>query len=227
MENNITSLRELNVLVIEDELHIMKNMIYTLEIFYQKVFSAYNIKEAYKIFSNNNIDLIISDIKLSNECGLDFVTNIRSENYSIPIIIVTAHSDSQTLLKAANLGIDGYLIKPVNLEELLNACLKVLNKGKKLHHYFTKNLYYDYRLKALLKDNQLVELGVKEHKLLKLFLNNKNKTLSKEDIEQYIWPLDEITNSALKNLLNRLRIKVGYNLIENIKGSGWRLNNME
>ena len=225
MDNDIIGLKEKNVLIIEDEKQTRENLIYTLEIFYQRVYSASNIEQAYEIFSSNCIDLILSDIKLGDYSGLDLVAKIREENDDTPIILLTAHSDSATILKAVNIGIDGYLVKPVNLEELLKFSIKALNKGKKLLYYFTENLYYDYKLKALLKDGQIIELGTKEHKLLKLFLNNIDKTLSREEIEQNVWPMDNITDSALKNLINRFRKKIGFELIESIKGSGWRLNN--
>ncbi|MDD2951220.1 MAG: helix-turn-helix domain-containing protein, partial [Sulfuricurvum sp.] len=69
----------------------------------------------------------------------------------------------------------------------------------------------------------IIHLGPKEYALLSLFIRNQNRTLTQQEIFNELWPFDEVSDSALKGILHRLRKKIGDESIENVKTSGWRL----
>lgn len=142
---------------------------------------------------------------------------------------MTSFSDQPTLLEAANSGIDGYIIKPIVLEHLLETLSKLLPKitPKPELIALTNHVIYNTLSEELFKNGMLIPLGSKEKSLLKLFLHQKERTISKEQIISCIWGMEEVTDSALKNLLSRLRLKIGFDLIVSVKGSGWRLNSCE
>ena len=73
-------------------------------------------------------DFILSDIRLQDESGLDLIKDIRAINYQIPIIVFTSFSNQEFLLEAANLGIDGYIIKPLELEEFFKVIFRSYNR---------------------------------------------------------------------------------------------------
>ncbi|MDY0321500.1 MAG: response regulator transcription factor [Arcobacteraceae bacterium] len=226
MKYNLQLLKKLTILFVEDEAIIRAQLADTLKVFFNEVIIANNGHEALQLLSQNNIDIILSDIKMPMITGLDLATRIRLSHNSIPIILLSSYSDQETLIKAVNSGIDGYVLKPVQLDDLLNTFENVLKRKIPIRRTFTftDGLIYNMLTDELYKNGELIDLGKKERMLLKLFIDNHEKTLTKDEIVSYIWELDEVTESALKNLLNRLRSKIGFDIILSVKGNGWRLN---
>lgn len=226
MKYNLQLLKKLTILFVEDEAIIRSQIADTLKVFFNEVVIANNGHEALQLLSQNNIDIILSDIKMPMITGLDLATRIRLSHNSIPIILLSSYSDQETLIKAVNSGIDGYVLKPVQLDDLLNTFENVLKRKIPIRRTFsfTDGLIYNMLTDELYKNGELIDLGKKERMLLKLFIDNHEKTLTKDEIVSYIWELDEVTESALKNLLNRLRSKIGFDIILSVKGNGWRLN---
>jgi DNA-binding response OmpR family regulator len=87
----------------------------------------------------------------------------------------------------------------------------------------SKNLYYNSATKELYQNGKVVVLGIKEQELLLLLLNNRYKTITKEEIAKALWPLDLICESAIKNIILRLRKKLGVDMIISVRGIGYRL----
>lgn len=216
--------KNLSVLLVEDDLLIIEEMIKTLEIFFDKVYSANDGESALFIYKEMKPDIILSDIVIPKLSGLELAKAIRKENYKTPIVFLSAYSDRDTLLNSINLGLSAYLVKPFSLEELLEACYKSLARGDVEGRVDFKNgVIYDIKKKELSKDGDLVDAGSKEKALLELLLRHTDKTLSKEEIVYELWPLDSISDSALKSLLSRLRKKIGEERLINVRGGGWRL----
>lgn len=228
MAYDLNFLKRLSILFVEDE-DILRNQISeTLKIFFEKVYIAKDGIEAFELFQEKKPDIILSDIKMPKMDGLKLSEKIREKNHNIPIILLTSFSDQTTLLKALNSGIDGYILKPLELNNFLETFDKVLKRKGPIRKIFTFSDGYVYNIlsEELYKDGNLIILGKKEKNLLKLFIDNWDKTLTKDEIFEAIWGYEEITESALKNLLNRLRSKIGFDIIISIKGSGWKLNTL-
>lgn len=228
MAYDLNFLKRLSILFVEDE-DILRNQISeTLKIFFEKVYIAKDGIEALELFREEKPDIILSDIKMPKMDGLKLSEKIREKNHNIPIILLTSFSDQTTLLKALNIGIDGYILKPLELNNFLETFEKVLKRKGAIRKNFSFSEGYVYNIlsEELYKDGNLIILGKKEKTLLKLFINNWDKTLTKNEIFEAIWGYEEITESALKNLLNRLRSKIGFDIIISIKGSGWKLNTL-
>lgn len=226
MTYDLNFLKRLSILFVEDD-DILRNQITeTLKIFFEKVYIAKDGVEAFELFQEEKADIILSDIKMPKMDGLKLSEKIREKNNNIPIILLTSFSDQMTLLKALNSGIDGYILKPLELNNFLETFEKVLKRKRTISKIFSFREGYVYNIlsEELYKDGNLIILGKKEKTLLKLFINNWDKTLTKDEIFEAIWGYEEITESALKNLLNRLRSKIGFDIIISIKGSGWKLN---
>jgi DNA-binding response OmpR family regulator len=225
MKQNITILKALTILFIEDDEVMLENTSSILEIFFKDVYTATNIDDAKELYESNKPDFILSDIKLKDENGLEFVKFVRKSDYTTPIVIISSYSNQEYLMEAANIGIDGYLIKPLQLNNITDTLLKATKRIPYIDAQITlsPNLKYDYFKKELTYDEKRVELGEKEHQLFEFFINNANKTLSKQEIVYHIWPLEEVTDSAFKNLISRLRAKIGQDVIHTVKGKGWIL----
>lgn len=126
-KRNFELLGTFNVLYIEDEADLLKHTTSVLEDFVKKIYPVQTIDEALEIIKTEKIDVIIADIHLRYSNGLDFLRTLKHDlEIEMPSIVTTAFSDTEYLLDAIKLHVDNYLIKPVNIKELLNALHDVL-----------------------------------------------------------------------------------------------------
>ena len=96
-------LKDKAILFLEDNIEFATNSIDLLHVFVQDVYHAQSISEANVILDSNLIDIIICDIKLKNENGLDFIRDFRKKNTKIPIIVISGHKDEEFLFRASDL----------------------------------------------------------------------------------------------------------------------------
>lgn len=226
MSNHQKLLKKYTILFVEDDATMCQATADLLHVFFREVYIAKDGKEALECYEDEKPDIILSDIKMPIIDGLTLAKTIRQHDFMIPIILLTSYSDQQILLEAANAGIDGYILKPIILESMLETFSKIIKKiaPKKELVTFANGMLYNTMSEELYKNSVIIPLGTKEKKILKLFLAHKEAVVYKEQIISEIWGIEEVTDSALKGLLNRLRAKLGDNTIISVKGSGWRLN---
>ncbi|QKF76372.1 response regulator transcription factor [Arcobacter defluvii] len=223
-------LKTLNILYIEDEETIKENVKKTLQLFCENVLDAQNIKEAKELLQNSRIDIIISDINLPDISGIDFIKELRKIDKTIPIIILSAYTDKKYLLEATKLKLIDYLTKPVDFKSLNTAlynCVDEILDNSRYIISFKNNITYNVLQKKLINNinNEEISLTSKELNLLDLLIQNSNRVISTDELKAHIWEDEyEATDSALKNLLNKLRKKVGKESIINLSGVGYRLN---
>ena len=222
-------LKNLNILYIEDEKNIRLNIKKTLELFCENVFDAENILNAKEILTKQRIDIIISDINLPDMSGIDFVKEIRISDKTIPIVLLSAYTDKEFLLEATKLKLVDYLTKPINFKDLNNAlqkCVEEILDNSRYIITFKNNIQYNVSLNSLIDDNKKEEIRLtnKELDLLNFLIKNNNRVCSAEELKSAIWDdYLEATDSALKNLLNKIRKKIGKESIINISGVGYKL----
>lgn len=138
-KSNIALLKNITVLYAEDEQALRDVTVNILNGFTKKQFVAEDGMQGLELFKKHKdeIDLIITDVNMPNMNGLEMAREIKALNASIPIIVATAFSNSEYLLEAINLGIDKYVLKPVDMKKLLNVMSQSL-----LYHEL-KELYID------------------------------------------------------------------------------------
>ncbi|WP_424688379.1 MAG: response regulator transcription factor [Halarcobacter ebronensis] len=219
----------LNILYIEDEKNIRIKLKEALELIVSNVYDCENISQAKDILNNYRIDIIISDINLKDENALEFIKNIRKNYATIPIILLSAYTEKNYLLEATKLKLVDYLVKPIDFKILNNAIEDAVQELIDYGNYivdFENNTSYNILHKKLLsKDtNKELTLTAKEIELLEYLISNSNRVLSHDEIKNKLW-IDayEITDSALKNLINKLRKKIGKESIKNISGVGFKI----
>jgi two-component system, OmpR family, response regulator VanR len=223
-------LKNLNILYIEDEKNIRINIKKTLDLFCENVFDVANISKAKEILNNYRIDIIISDINLPDMSGIQFVKELRIQDKTIPIILLSAYTDKKYLLEATSLKLVDYLIKPIDLKSLTDALKKSVEEILDNSRYiisFQNNIEYNvlYRTLTNTLSNEEISLTLKELDLLDFLIKNNNRICSANELKSIIWENSfEATDSALKNLLNKFRKKIGKESITNISSVGYRLN---
>jgi DNA-binding NtrC family response regulator len=124
--NDLNILHNFNVLYLEDDEDLLKHTRDILEDFVNNTYAVKTSTEALDILLHKKVDVIICDILLKNENGIDFLKHIKNKNINTPIILTTAHTDTQYLLDAIKLKVENYIIKPINIKELLNSLHTIL-----------------------------------------------------------------------------------------------------
>ena len=124
---DLNILHEFNILYIEDDTTLLRQIKDVLDDFMHHTYTATNSKEGIKILHEHKIDLIISDILLEDESGIDFLKELKKGEFNeIPTILITAHTDTKYLLEAIKLKVENYIVKPINIKELLNTIHDIL-----------------------------------------------------------------------------------------------------
>ena len=224
---NLNKLKNYTILYAEDDEEVRVNISNILNNFCKKVFSVTSTAEALEIYNNNKIDILYTDINMVGDNGLELVKIIRKENTCIPIVILTAHSDTDYLITAIPLGLEEYLLKPIkyqSLKDSLSKCVEKLTKHDDDILLFYNGIRYEIETNLLIDtDNKMIKLQYKEKILLKLLLENKNQITSYYQIEQFVWEGEKSNKGTLKVLIVKLRKKIGKNTIITENELGYRL----
>lgn len=220
-------LKSLSVLYVSKKENTTSKEIEILELFFNKIIISYSSEVAYKKFSTEHPDVIITDLDLPNINGIDLCKKIRKSNPTIPIIILSKEVNVKYLFEAIRIQVIDYITRPVKVENLifaLNQTAKhIINHGD-LSIKINSNIKYDYKEKTIYHDDgKNYKLTKNEFRLLELLLVNKHHNLSKEEITNYLWANEDITESAFKSLFSRLRNKIGKDNIKNNFGIGYQL----
>ena len=161
--------------------------------------------------------------------GIDFVKEIRLSDKTIPIVLLSAYTDKEFLLEATKLKLVDYLTKPSvfkNLNNALQKCVEEILYNSRYIITFKNNIQYNVSHHCLIDDTKKEEIHLtsKELDLLNFLIKNNNRVCSSDELKSAIWDdYLEATDSALKNLLNKLRKKIGKESIVNISGVGYKL----
>jgi DNA-binding response OmpR family regulator len=168
-------------------------------------------------------DLFIIDINLPESDGISLVKELRMKYPQVPIIMVSGYNDIETIMDAYEVGCDEYLKKPFDLRELEIKVSKLMNE-KLLD--LSENVKYDVSGRVLYIDKEEVHLSQKESNLLHTFMTNINRPLTHDYLESVIWGGVEDNGHALRNLVLRLRKRIGKGIIDTVQGKGYilRLN---
>lgn len=167
-------LKDLNFLFVEDEETIQKFTSRFLDKIVNKIFVASNGEEGYNLYLKNQdkIDIIITDIHMPIMNGLDMIEKIREYSKDIPVIITTAYNETDFLKRSVQLNVSSYVIKPIDLEQLLNSLIKtaepiVLKRQlDEAHKLVSKNEEYK-RLKTIFDSQENMIAIVKDNKITK------------------------------------------------------------
>lgn len=222
-------LTSLTIAYVEDEKNIRENMSKTLNLLCNNCIDFQSAEELLNYYEKNSVHIIITDINLSNMNGIELIKKIREKDEKIPIILLTAYIETQYLFDAIKYKVVEYLPKPIDYETLIQALLKatkdLINNGNYMIKINEKLSFNVLNKELLTIDKEKIPLTPKELKLLNLFIKNKNKIVTYEEIKNQIWENSyEVTESAFKNLINKLRNKISKDSIVNISKIGYRLN---
>jgi len=219
--------KNVSILVAEDEDELREYLVEYLQLFFQNVYPAKCGKEAYLIYLDKKPDIILSDINMPNLDGLSMVSKIRENDAKTKIIIMSAHSDKEKLLRAVELNLITYLIKPIKIETLkevlFNAVDNIKSSSDKV--YLGSDMYWSKTENRLYSNSQHIVLKDRESMLMELLCSNINQAFSNEEIFHNLYAKSdkEYSEYAITSLIKRLRSKLPKNIIQNEYGSGYKI----
>lgn len=218
------NLKNLKILIVEDEKRLAQLLKDSISNSFFSVVIASNGEDGLKKFKSFKPDIIITDIMMPFCDGLEMTLKIKELDESIPIIVLSAHSDKEKLLKAIDLGINKYFIKPFDPEELLEHINKLaLKLNKQKQSKLKEDFIFDNNSLSLYKNNSLISLTKREKELFYLLIKHKNQLVTTKDLKENLWN-DEVNDEALRTFIKRVRIKTSKDLIENVSGQGYLIS---
>lgn len=218
--------KELIILVVEDEVKTRESMINILSERFSKVIGAQNGDEGLKKFKKFKPDLVITDIAMPIMDGLDMAREIKEISDDVPIVVLSAYSEKERLLRSIDIGIDKYLIKPVDIEELF----KVLDYliGEKIEANMLVKISEEYQFnktkRTLIYSGEEIVLTKKELAFISLLLKQHGALVLHEDIKKNVWIGEHVSDTAVRTFIKRVRDKVGEDFIKNVPSLGYKIN---
>lgn len=193
-----------------------------------------NGRDVLEIIENQQHDFYILDINTPLVGGLECLKVITAKYPSTPKIIISAYNDIEHISSAFEIGCSDYLKKPFNLKELQIRIEHLTSQNKTSiieqkspiirlseHYEFNKEtnlLYYEGEIQKFTK---------REYSLIILFISNLGQIMTDESIQSFIWNGEEVENSTIRSLVNRVRTKLKEDLLENIRGFGYVMKKIE
>lgn len=219
----------INILIVEDDIRLNNSVCTFLN---NNRFSAkgcLNPEEAYNLMYNQSFDLIISDIMMPKINGFEFAKTVRAINQTIPILFMTARDDISSKQKGFHIGIDDYMVKPIDLEELIlriGALLRRANIANK-KKITVGNLLMDADAMTLQINDAELPITTREFNILYKLLAYPNKTFSRSQLMDEFWGLESNTSlRAVDVYITKLRDKLsdcnGFKIVT-VRGIGYKV----
>ena len=220
----------MQILIAEDDLEIAYLERDYLEMQGYQVDLIHDGGEVETALNQKNYDLLLLDVMLPNKTGYDLCRDLR-QDLDIPILLVTSKQETVDIVRGLGLGADDYITKPFDPMELVARVKAHLNRYQRFQQSTDKkeltigNVTIYLENWKVVQAGQEVKLPNREFELLVFLAKNPNRVFSKEQLFETIWGYDYVGDSATVTVhINRLRDKLGSDIIETVWGAGYRLN---
>lgn len=228
------------VLIVDDEEHILELLKYNLEANNYIVLESENGEDALQILQNSNdIDALILDCMLPGIDGIEVLRKIRSNSKlnKLPVIMLTAKNEEFDTVLGLEMGADDYLGKPFSMRELMARLKSVLRRTENLQNQdiqqkeniFTfDNIIVNETFRTVYKNNEQIDIPLKEYELLLLFAKNPGRVFSREDLLEKIWGYDFLGETRtvdvhIRNLRKRIELDDSNpKFIKTVRGIGYK-----
>ena len=224
----------MRILVVEDEQNLNDIIVKRLILEKYGVDTCFNGNDALEYIFSTEYDVIVSDIMLPGIDGFEILKRIREKGIKTPVLLLTALDGIEDRVKGLDYGADDYLVKPFAFDELM-ARIRVLlrrnstNGNSNASNIFSiANLTVNCNSHDVFRDDVPIKLSTREFTILEYMIRNKERVLSREQIEQHIWNYDyEGGTNVIDVYIRYLRKKIDDNfspkLIHTIRGIGYIL----
>ncbi|MEA1919081.1 MAG: response regulator [Campylobacterota bacterium] len=231
--------QELSLLYVEDDCMLRESTSELFEDLFKELFIAQdglNALEVYEEYFDKNgayIDLIISDIAMPRMDGIALAKELFKINENQKVLIVSAYNDTEYLIELINIGVSGFMQKPLSLDQVLStlfdACLELESDKESLRYReLPDNFVWDHKNKTLTQKETLIKLSESEKNLFDFFIEHSEQNFTALELFDCLFfnePEKKFSSDTIKSLIKRLRKKLPPNLINNTPNSGYSFKN--
>ena len=224
----------MKILVVEDERKLAGFIRKGLEEHGFAVTVSHDGNEAHALARTESFDLLVLDIMLPGRDGISILKSLRDGKNTVPVILVTARSDTNERIQGLNLGADDYIAKPFFLDELLARVQAVLRRtsGEQLSVLRAGDLTVNLITRQVMRGKEELVLPPREFGLLEYLMRSPGRLFTRSQVLEHVWGYDFDPGTNLVDVcLQRLRAKIdpagGKSLIETVRGVGYRFRKPE
>ena len=216
----------MKILVVEDDLSLAGQIMTAVEQAGWVAESALDGLEAVYQVTEQSFDAVILDLGLPRLDGLSVLRSMRDQNIHLPVIILSARDTLHDRIEGLNAGADDYLCKPFQMAELIARLRAQIRRGSgQTSPVITiGELSLDTRTSAVYWQGQPLKLTALELKILSYMMHNSGRIISRSELIEHIYRQDfDRDSNTIEVFIRRIRQKVGHNMIETVRGLGYKL----
>ena len=225
---------EINVLIIEDDVSILRGLKDNLSFEGYLVTTASDGNKGLQLALDNKIDLLLLDLMLPGENGYEICRKVKKEKPDLPVIMITARGTEMDKIAGLDIGADDYLTKPFSIPELLARIRAVLRRSGmeqiNLDNYSFGNVRLDFRLFHAYVNEKKIKLSSKEFAIMKYFIQREGEVIQRQELLEQVWGYDATPDTrTVDNFIVDLRKKLETTPsdpihITSVRGIGYRFN---
>ena len=219
----------MSVLLIEDELKVANFISKGLEEEGYSVQVAYNGVEGLQLLKTGVFDIVLLDLMLPEIDGLEVLQTMRSWGMTTPVLIITAKSSKEDVVRGLDTGSDDYLTKPFSFEELLARMRALLRRksGREAHILRYGDMTLDPFNRTLSISSKEAELTEKEYMIIEFMIKNNERPVSRREVAEFVWQDGSDSTNIVDVYINFLRKKIESiskkKYIHTVRGTGYIL----
>jgi two-component system, OmpR family, response regulator QseB len=218
----------MRLLLIEDDPMISEGLVTALRSSGYAIDAVSDTQNGKLSIASETYDLILLDLGLPDGSGLDILKELRRRRDAIPVLVISARDTLKDVIEGLDLGADDYMIKPFAREEL-EARIRVLlrrNEGRSSPVLTWSNIQLNPATHGFTVDGKQIILSAREFSVIYALMENPGSVLSRKKLEEKIYGWnEEVESNTIEYHIARLRKKIGRDIIRNIRGVGYVLEN--
>jgi two-component system response regulator PhoP len=176
-------------------------------------------------------DLVVLDLMLPRQPGVNVLQTLRMSNRQMPVLVLTAVSETKSTIDLLNRGADDYMTKPFDLGELIARARALIRRGKGVRRTSLTfgGLTLDFTAQTVEAHNQWIELSPTEYRILEYLMHHPRKVVSKRELLEHLYDFtwehhSNVIEAHISNLRRKIRNTGQEPVIESLRGRGYRLN---
>lgn len=220
----------MRILVVEDDRELNRQLVAALNSAGYVVDHAYDGEEGYFLGDTESYDAVVLDIGLPKMDGISIVECWRENSRSMPVLILTARDRWSDKVAGIDAGADDYVTKPFHMEEVLARLRALIRRasGHASSELVCGPVVLDTKTSRVTVDNKQIKLTSLEFALLSYLMHHQGEIISRTDLTEHLYDQDfDRDSNTIEVFIGRLRKKLGVDVIETIRGMGYRLKSPE